>query len=519
MPVRDANGDVSRAVVTLIDITERKERERELELFRTLLDHSTDSLLVVDPETGEYLDVNDTACRRRGYTREELLQQTVPDLQTDIPDLAAWQSLVEDLQAEGSITFDGRHRRKDGSTYPVEINATYIELSDEYVIALARDVSDRRQRDRELERMERRFEAIFEDPNILVGLLEPDGTVLDINQTAMEYIDADLDEVTGKPFWETPWWGEGDEVQTDVQEWVNRAAAGEYVEFETDLTRPDGQRYTLNGAFRPVTNDEGDVVSVIVSDRDVTERREYEQKLEASNERLEQFAYAASHDLQEPLRMVSSYLQLIDSRYADAFDEDGREYLEFAVDGAERMRNMIQGLLEYSRVDTRGAPFEPVDLNDVMADVRNDLQVKIAESDAEITSGELPRVDGDAGQLRQLFQNLLDNAIEYSGEEPPRVEISAERNGEDWVISVSDSGIGIDPDEADRIFEVFQRFHAPDEHAGTGIGLALCQRIVERHGGEIWVESEPGDGSTFKFTIPSGVETLSQTLEDSRSNA
>jgi signal transduction histidine kinase len=221
-------------------------------------------------------------------------------------------------------------------------------------------------------------------------------------------------------------------------------------------------------------------------------------RLEESNERLEQFAYAASHDLQEPLRMVSTYLQLIEKRYADKLDEDGREYLDFAVDGADRMRDMIQALLEYSRVDTRGDPFESADLNEVLADVRDDLQMKIDETAAEITAEELPTV---TGQLRQLLQNLLDNAIEYSGDEPPRVHVAAERDGNRWTVSVSDEGIGINPDDADRVFDVFQSLHAPDEHDGTGIGLALCERIVERHGGDIWVDSQPDEGATFSFTL------------------
>ncbi|RQH01472.1 GAF domain-containing sensor histidine kinase [Natrarchaeobius oligotrophus] len=225
-------------------------------------------------------------------------------------------------------------------------------------------------------------------------------------------------------------------------------------------------------------------------------------ELEESNERLEQFAYAASHDLQEPLRMVTSYLQLLESRYDDVLDDDGEEFLAFAVDGAERMREMIDGLLEYSRVDTQGDPFEPVDLEHLVEDVQEDLRMRIEESDARITTGDLPRVEGDASQLRQVLQNLLDNAITYSGDESPEIRVDAEQRGRLWRISVHDDGVGIDPDDQDRIFEVFQRLHSRDEHSGTGIGLALCRRIVERHGGSIRVDSEPGGGSTFSFTLP-----------------
>ncbi|WP_306059424.1 sensor histidine kinase [Natronococcus wangiae] len=228
----------------------------------------------------------------------------------------------------------------------------------------------------------------------------------------------------------------------------------------------------------------------------------YISKLEESNRSLEQFAYAASHDLQEPLRMVSSYLQLIEQRYGGDLDEEGEEFLGFAIDGANRMRDMVDGLLEYSRVDTQGSPLEPTDLDVVLDEALADLRMKIEEHDAEIRRESLPRVRGDDDQLRQVFQNLLKNAIEYSGDERPRVHITAERRGVKWQISVADDGVGIESQDQDRIFELFQRLHSHDEHAGSGIGLALCKRIVERHNGRIWVESELGKGSTFAFTLP-----------------
>ncbi|MXV61904.1 GAF domain-containing protein [Natronorubrum sp. JWXQ-INN-674] len=250
----------------------------------------------------------------------------------------------------------------------------------------------------------------------------------------------------------------------------------------------------------------GDPIRMHGTVADITDRKEREQRLERlvaeleeSNERLEQFAYAASHDLQEPLRMVSSYLQLIDSRYE--LDEEGEEFLEFAVDGAERMRSMIDGLLQYSRVETQGDPLEPVDLECILDDVRDNLQMTITENDATIEADSLPRVQGDPDQLRQVFQNLLDNAIEYS-DDRPTVHVTAERNGSDWIISVEDEGTGIDPQEQEQIFEVFQRGHSHSDGSGTGIGLALCERIIERHGSEIWVESEPDEGATFSFALP-----------------
>ncbi|AHF99575.1 histidine kinase [Halostagnicola larsenii XH-48] len=231
------------------------------------------------------------------------------------------------------------------------------------------------------------------------------------------------------------------------------------------------------------------------------EQKRRKEDLKESNERLEQFAYAASHDLQEPLRMVSSYLELIDRRYGDELDDTGQEFLEFAVGGAERMREMIDALLTYSRVETHGNTFESVELDDILEDVRDSLQIQVEEQDAEITADPLPRVTGDPSQLRQVLQNLLSNAIKYSGEKPPRIHVSSENHGGNVIVSVSDDGIGIDSENTDRVFDVFDRLHSRAEYDGTGIGLAICERIVERHGGNIWVDSEPGEGSTFSFSL------------------
>ena len=240
--------------------------------------------------------------------------------------------------------------------------------------------------------------------------------------------------------------------------------------------------------------------------RDVSERKAREQALEESNERLEQFAYAASHDMQEPLRMVSTYLQLIERRYSDRLDDEGEEFLEYAIAGADRMRAMIEALLEYSRVETGGRPFETVDLEGVLTETIENLRVQIEDTGGEIDSGPLPRVTGDPDQLRQVFQNLLSNAIVYSGDEPPRIHVEAERRRETWIVSVRDEGIGIPADAQDRIFDVFERLHSRQEYEGTGIGLALCQRIVERHGGDLWVDSTPGVGSTFSISLPASDE-------------
>jgi len=227
-------------------------------------------------------------------------------------------------------------------------------------------------------------------------------------------------------------------------------------------------------------------------------------ELERSNKELEQFAYVASHDLQEPLRMVSSYTELLERRYRDKLDDKGRTFINFAVDGAVRMQRLINDLLEFSRVSTRGKPMQPVDVNRVLGAVRANLSVAIREAGALVTNDELPTVVADETQLVQLLQNLVGNAIKFRGGERPHVHVSARPSASECVFAVRDNGIGIAPDYFERIFVIFQRLHARGEYPGTGIGLAVCRRIVERHGGRIWVESAPGQGSTFYFALPKG---------------
>ncbi len=223
--------------------------------------------------------------------------------------------------------------------------------------------------------------------------------------------------------------------------------------------------------------------------------------LQRSNMELEQFAYVASHDLQEPLRMVVSYLQLLERRYGGSLDAEGIQFMKFAVDGGQRMQTLIQDLLAFSRVHTHRKPFESVDLNATMRAVLADLKVVIGETGATITQDVLPVVRGDPTQLAQLFQNLISNGIKFRSKDAPRIHISAERGEHEWRFGVQDNGIGIDPQYFGRIFAIFQRLHSRDEYPGTGIGLAVCKRIVERHNGRIWVESELGKGAKFCFTI------------------
>ena len=292
-----------------------------------------------------------------------------------------------------------------------------------------------------------------------------------------------------------------------------------------NIDEPWGNRWVSTSKI-PYLNETGEVIGVIGVSMDVTERKLDEEELKKhrdhleelvnertreldnaiiglkrSNQELEQFAYVASHDLQEPLRMVSSYTQLLERRYKDQLDQDAKDFIFFAVDGANRMQHLINDLLDYSRVTTRGKPFVKLDLSVVLGHSIANLQKKIQETGAMIVNDDLPFVYGDEVQLVRVFQNLLDNAMKFRGDEPPRINVSAKTIDDKIQISLTDNGIGIDKIYSDRVFTIFQRLHTKVEYPGTGIGLAICKRTIERHGGKIWFESEPGKGTTFYFTL------------------
>jgi signal transduction histidine kinase len=225
-------------------------------------------------------------------------------------------------------------------------------------------------------------------------------------------------------------------------------------------------------------------------------------ELSRSNKELEQFAYVASHDLKEPLRMVSSYLSLLEKRYQGALDDEAKEYIGFAVDGAQRMNDLVDGLLMYSRIDRTTTPFEPVDLEEVFQIATTNLEVSLRDSGTVLIHDPLPQVMGDRRQLIQLFQNLISNALKFQNGNVPSVQVTSQIAGKDWRISITDNGIGIAHDQSERIFQMFRRLHTRDEYPGNGMGLAISKKIVERHGGKIWFDSELGKGATFFFTIP-----------------
>ena len=329
----------------------------------------------------------------------------------------------------------------------------------------------------------------------MVLLTKPDGSILSANPEACKTLGMTEDEIIQA--------GRAGIVVSD-ERWgpaIERREATGRIKTEFTFKRKDGTTF------------EGEVTSSLFTDadgskktsmfiRDITERKRAEDELRRSNVELQQFAYVASHDLQEPLRMVISYLSLLERRYLGRLDPDADEYIKFAVSGGNRMKELIDDLLEFSRIDIQGKDFVPVDMNMVVARTMDLLKIPIEKSHADIVIGPLPFVLADESQMIQVMQNLISNAIKFHGPERPKVQISAKEAKKEWTVSVKDNGIGMDMEYAERIFQMFQRLHTADKVSGTGIGLAISKKIVERHAAGYRVESEEGKGATFFFTIP-----------------
>ena len=291
--------------------------------------------------------------------------------------------------------------------------------------------------------------------------------------------------------------------------WAQAARRGSEFHEELRFQRPGGETRCVVARAVGIPDEAGNVRGYLGTVTDITERKQLEREIEErnvelrrSNAELEQFASVASHDLQEPLRIVNGYVRLLARRYRDRIDEEADEFIGYILHGVQRMQNLIEDLLRYARVGTRGEEPEPTDAEDVLATALGNLQASIEETGATVTHDPLPTVHADGSQLTQLFQNLIGNAIKFSGDRKPAVHVGVDRHNGEWEFLVQDNGIGIESEYREQIFQIFQRLHGRDEYPGTGIGLAICKKIVERHGGRIWVESEAGSGAEFRFTIP-----------------
>jgi PAS domain S-box-containing protein len=495
--LRDGDGSLEGYLKISRDMTETHRRQEGLESeLNHILDRVSDGFFGLDDEW-RVTYINDRAAELIEVDPEEADGEILWDLFPEAVDSPFYQHYFRAMREQEPVSFEEFFAPLD-RWFEVSAYPSVTGLS-----VYFRDVTERREREQALRARERELTAYKRYINDVLNSIDDLFYVVD-REGHFQRWNETIPSITGYSDDEIEAMGPlGLVVEEDRERVVE--SIGETVKtgsgrVEASIRTKRGDRVPMEFVASAIESPSNEVMIAGIG-RDITERKRRQQRLEESNERLEQFAYAASHDLQEPLRMVSSYLRLIEDRYGDAFDEDGQEFLEFAVDGADRMREMINGLLAYSRIESQGDSFEPVELDDVVDDVRETLRMMCDEHEAEITGDPLPRVKGDPGQLRQLFQNLLENAMTNSGDAPPRIHLTAEGNGDQWVISVRDEGVGIDPSDTERIFEVFQSLDGPGE-SGSGIGLALCKRIVERHGGDIWVDSSVGDGATFSFTLP-----------------
>ena len=508
--VRDEEGNPLYWQGVILDVTERRRAEEALrqseERYRGVIERAAEGIYLLDAASARIIDANPAFCRLLGYGREEAVGMSIYDLLDH--DREEIRRNIEATPAGASREVgERRYRRKDGSLLYVVSNGSAMVHEDRKVISiLMHDVTERRQAEEALRRSERSLRAAQAMAH--VGDWE-----YDLHGDTARWSE-ELFRIFGLPPGEPPAFrGFFDLVHPEDRADVRREVfgvlrGGEESSMDYRITRPDGEVRTVHTEYRVTRDASGRGVGMFGTVQDITDRRRAAAELETlvgelrrSNAELEQFAYVASHDLQEPLRMVSSFTQLLRRRYEGQLDATADEFIGYAVDGASRMQTLINALLEYSRVGTRGRPFTAVDAEGVFAVALANLRNAVGESGAEVVSGGLPVVFGDEVQLMQLFQNLIANAIKFRGEERPLVRVEARRRGREWVFSVKDNGIGIGAEYRERIFVIFQRLHGREEFSGTGIGLALCKKIVERHGGKIWVESEPGRGSTFYFTL------------------
>jgi PAS domain S-box-containing protein len=511
-PIRDATGKVLGVVLVFRDVTARRIAEVELERWKKIFSGAGFGMFVVDPQNGAIVDLNATFAAMHRYSVSELLGKPLPAL---IP-----QEMRDDFalalrtaSETGRHMFEQQHLRRDGSTFPALIDMTTFRDGNrddgrrEFYAGYCSDITERKQFEDTLRESEERFRTLASALPQLIWATDPAGNIEYLNQ-----------EFTAYAGWPAPGAAPWDELlhpedrDEYLRRWNESLQTGVTFETQVRLRRAGdgGYRWFLCRTIA-VRDRDGKIIRWLGGFTDVQQQMEgatqlkiANQALQRSNADLEQFAYAASHDLQEPLRMVSIYSQLLQEEYSDVLDDRASSYIGFAVNGATRMSNLLRALLTYSRV--ANAPAEALQQADARSAVTTallNLESTIEETGAEIKVGELPLVQIPEIHLVQLFQNLIGNALKYRSEsEKPHIKIGARREiGGAWLFSVADNGIGIEPEYLTQIFGIFKRLHG---HAfeGTGIGLALCQKIVERTGGRIWAESESGRGSTFYFTLP-----------------
>lgn len=478
--------------------------KQHLSMLIHSIEHGSRSVIVTDVK-GCIQYVNPAFVKITGYAKEEAIGKNPRILKSGETPQGQYKQLWETIASGNEWEGEFHNRKKTGEYYWVF--ATISPMKNEegaitHFIAIQREITERK-------RKEVRFNAFVKNTADALIAIDEQGVVELFNPAAEKMFGYKKEEVVGQNVIMLMPESYRKKHEDGLRGYLSTGKARILGTgpIELEALRKDGTAFPIELTIGDARLDEYFTFIGII--RDITERKWAEQKLihsmeelSCSNAELQQFAYVASHDLQEPLRMITSYTKLLERRYKDKLDSNANEYIAFAVDGAMRMQQLINDLLAYSRVTSRCRNFEPVNCTEVFNRVAKNLKIAIEESGAAITHEHLPVVMADPSQLTQLFQNLIGNALKFRGEAPPRVHISAEKKESEWIFSVSDNGIGIDPQYYDRIFIVFQRLHGKEDYPGSGIGLSICKKIVERHSGRIWLKSEQGKGATFYFSLP-----------------
>jgi len=518
-PLESAEGILVTAAIR--DISVRRAAELR---YRGLLEAAPDAMVVVN-QSGEIVLLNVQAEKQFGYSRDELIGQKVTNI---IPEGFAerliadgTRSAADALAQQIGTGIELNALRKDGSEFPIEIMLSPLQSADGILVTAAiRNISVRKAAEEHLVQMEGRYRGLLEAAPDAMVVVNQSGEIVLLNVQAEKQFGYSRDELVGQKVKNIIPEGFAERLIADALRSAEDALAQQIgMGIELHGLRKDSSEFPIEIMLSPLKSTEDILVTAAI--RDISVRKKAEEnllksieELSRSNEELEQFAYIASHDLQEPLRMVASYTQLLSRRYKGKLDSDADEFIAFAVDGANRMQRLIQDLLAYSRIGTQGKSLLFISSEDALQQALINLGSTIKGSGALVTNGPLPTVAADEIQLVQLFQNLVGNAIKYQRDAVPRVHVSAVRDGEKkWMFSVQDNGLGIESRYFDKIFGMFQRLHKREEFAGTGIGLAICKKIVERHGGKISVESELGQGSTFHFALVGSKRKLQEQME------
>lgn len=480
---------ISRGSFTLASIIDITGRKREAERFRRVVEAAPSAMIMIDG-SGRIVLVNQRTEDLFGYARTEMLERPI---ELVIPSLRRGE---HEGQVEGLLRERHTHgRRRDGQEMPIEVRLNPIETPDgPCTLASVVDITDRRLAEAAQEELAA-IVAYSEDAIVSKTL---DGVITSWNRGAQRLFGFSAEEAIGcSGAMLVP-----ERLVDEDRRIAEQLRRSERLDpFETVRRCKDGTEVDVSMRLSLIRNAKGEIVGESNIARDITDLKRRDAELRRSNAELEQFAHVASHDLQEPLRMVANYTELLAERYRGQLDERAERYIHYASDGARRMQRLVTDLLSYSRVGTQGRPLVPVSSASVLDGVIQSLSALVQEAGATIESSVLPVVLADEVQLRQLFQNIIGNAIKFRASSPLRISIDAVADGRSWIFSVADTGIGLEMGYADRIFQMFQRLHELGKYEGSGIGLAIAKRIVERHGGRIWVDSKVSVGTTFFFTL------------------